>query len=460
MSSSDDSGLRKTALLTAALASYVTPFLGSATNIALPRIEQEFQIHAVVVSWIPTAFLLAAAICLVPFGRISDIFGRRKIFAIGAGVFTAGSLVAGLSFSEYMLIAARAMQGAGTALIYANAISILTTVFPPEERGKVLGINVAAVYFGLATGPFLGGVLTQFLSWRSVFLFTVPLSLAVLIMVLVKFKQEWAHAAGEKFDIAGSLIYAVSITSIMVGISFLPDHISFVLIGAGFAGLVFFVAFERRLDYPVFEVSLFFKNRLFALSNLAALLQYTSTFGVPFMLSLFLQHIMGFSPMKAGAILVAQPALMVSFSPFAGKLSDRVEPRIVCNAGLVCLTTGIFLLTFIGPEISVAHIVAALLVLGLGYAFFSSPNNNAIMSSVNKRQYGIASGSMGTMRVLGQMTSMGVATMLFAIIIGRVQIKPESYPAFIESVQTAFAIFAVLCALAMIASVFRGKVRN
>ncbi len=460
MESSDDSGLRKTALLTAALASYVTPFLGSATNIALPEIEKEFEIHAVVVSWIPTAFLLAAAICLVPFGRVSDIFGRRKVFAIGAAIFTAGSLVAGLAISEYMLIAARAMQGAGTAMIYANAISILTTVYPANERGKVLGINVAAVYLGLSTGPFLGGVLTQFLSWRSVFLFTVPLSLTVLVMVLVKFKQEWAHAGGEKFDLAGSLIYAASLTSIMAGISFLPARSAFALIAAGVLGVALFVLFESRLEYPVFEVSLFKKNRLFALSNLAALLQYTSTFGVPFLLSLYLQHIKGFGPMTAGAVLVAQPVVMASLSPFAGKLSDRVEPRLVCTIGMACITLGIFLLTFIGPDISILHIITALLILGFGYAFFSSPNNNAIMSSVPKRQYGIASGTMGTMRVLGQMTSMGVATMLFAVIIGRVRINPESYPDFIQSAQIAFTVFTGLCLLAMIASVFRGKVRD
>ncbi|MFO8057785.1 MAG: MFS transporter [bacterium] len=460
MSGSEDKGLRRTALLTAALASYVTPFLGSATNIALPAIEKEFQIHAVVVSWIPTAFLLAAAICLVPFGRVSDIFGRRRVFAAGAGVFTLGSVTAGLSFSEYMLIAARAMQGAGTAMIYANAISILTTVFPAEERGKVLGINVAAVYTGLATGPFLGGVLTQFLSWRSVFLFTVPLSLTVLFMVLGKFKQEWAHAGGEKFDFAGTAIYAASITSVMVGISYLPDLFSAALIGAGLLGMVMFVLFESRVKDPVFEVSLFKTNRLFAFSNLAALLQYTSTFGVPFLLSLFLQHVKGFGAMTAGAILVAQPVVMASLSPFAGKLSDRVEPRLVCTIGMACITLGIFLLTFIGPDVSIVHIIGALLVVGLGYAFFSSPNNNAIMSSVQKRQYGIASGTMGTMRVLGQMTSMGVATMLFAIIIGRVRISPESHPEFITSVQVAFTIFCALSFLAMIASIFRGRVRG
>ena len=453
-------GMKRSALVIATLSSFMTPFMGSAIIIALPSIGKEFQIDAVLLSWIATSYLLAAAISLVPFGRLSDIHGRKKIFKYGIWVFTVTSFLCGISTSTPMLILFRLFQGAGGAMIYATGIAILTSVFPPRERGKALGINVAAVYIGLSLGPFLGGFLTQHLTWRSVLLMNVPLGLIIISLVQWKLKGEWAEAKGEKFDIPGSMIYGLAIIAIMYGISLLPATRSLCIILFGVVGIFAFVKWETRVEHPVFNLNLFRTNRVFAFSNLAALVNYSATFAITFLLSLYLQYIKELSPQSAGIVLIAQPIVMAIFSPFAGRLSDKIEPRIVSSIGMTLTAIGLFLLTFLDESSALESIIARLIVLGFGFALFASPNTNAIMGSVEKRFYGLASGSVGTMRILGMMISMGIATLIFTVYLGRVQITLEYYPIFMKSVKAAFMIFAILCFGGIFPSIARGKLRT
>jgi len=450
---------KRSALVVATLTSFMTPFMGSSINIALPSIEKEFQIDAVLLSWVATSYLLAAAISLVPFGRLADIYGRKKIFTYGIVVFTISSFLSAISISAHMLILFRVFQGIGSAMIFATGMAILTSVFPPGERGKVLGINVAAVYIGLSVGPFLGGFLTQHFTWRSIFLVTIPLGLIIISLVLSKLKGEWADAKGEKFDLTGSMIYILAIIAVMYGISLLPAMRSLWLILFGLSGILAFVKWEMKIENPVFDLNLFRTNRVFAFSNLAALINYSATFAVAFLLSLYLQFIKELSPQSAGLILISQPIVQAVFSPFAGRLSDRIEPRIIASIGMTLSFVGLFLFTFLNENSTLQFIVVNLILLGFGFALFSSPNTNAIMSSVEKRFYGLASGSVGTMRLLGMMISMGIATLIFAIFIGRVQITIEYYPVFIKSVKVAFIIFSILCFGGIFASLVRGRLR-
>ena len=451
---------KRSALVVATLTSFMTPFMGSSINIALPSIEKEFQIDAVLLSWVATSYLLAAAISLVPFGRLADIYGRKKIFTYGIVIFTISSFLSAISISAPMLILFRVFQGIGSAMIFATGIAILTSVFPPGERGKVLGINVAAVYIGLSLGPFLGGFLTQHFTWRSIFLVTIPLGLIIISLVLSKLKGEWADAKGEKFDLTGSMIYILAIIAVMYGISLLPAMRSLWLILFGLSGILAFVKWEMKIENPVFDLNLFRTNTVFAFSNLAALINYSATFAVAFLLSLYLQFIKELSPQSAGLILISQPIVQAVFSPFAGRLSDRIEPRIIASIGMTLSFIGLFLFTFLNENSTLQFIVANLILLGFGFALFSSPNTNAIMSSVEKRFYGLASGSVGTMRLLGMMISMGIATLIFAIFIGRVQITIEYYPVFIKSVKVAFIIFSILCFGGIFASLVRGRLRT
>jgi EmrB/QacA subfamily drug resistance transporter len=448
---------KNSVLLIATLTSFLAPFMGSSVNIALPTIGVDFKMNAVSLSWIATSYLLAGAIFLVPFGRLADIYGRKKIFTYGITIYTISSFLCTISTSALMLVLFRVLQGFGSAMIFGTAIAILTSVFPVGERGKALGINVSATYLGLSLGPFLSGFLTQHLGWRSIFFVNVPLGLIIILLTLWKLKGEWAEAKGEKFDLTGSVIYSLTLVAIMYGFSLLPGTSGAVLILIGIFGMLSFLYWEMKEKAPVLDINLFSKNRIFAFSNLAALINYSATFAVSFLLSLYLQYIKGFSPQNAGIILVSQPFIMAIFSPFAGRLSDRIEPRIVASMGMSLTTLGLFSLVFLNQNTPLELIISSLVVLGLGFAFFSSPNTNAVMSSVEKKFLGVASGTIATMRMVGQMLSMGIAMLLFALYIGRVQIIPQYYPLFLKSVKVAFIILASLCFLGIFASLARGK---
>jgi EmrB/QacA subfamily drug resistance transporter len=456
----DNAADKRIALLIATLSSFLTPFMGSAVNIALPSIGQELAVDAVLLSWVATSYLLAAAMFLVPFGRLADILGRKRIFAYGISLFTLSSLLIAFSNDIVWLIVFRILQGVGSAMIFGTGVAILTSVFPPGERGQALGLNVAATYVGLSVGPFLGGFLTEQFGWRSTFLANVPLGVLVVFLVVWKLKGEWAGAKGERFDGLGSVIYGLALVGFMYGLSLLPLSLGAWLILAGVVGAVAFVGWEVRVEHPVLNVNLFGHNTVFAFSNLAALINYSATAAVGFLLSFYLQYIKGFSPQEAGLILVPQPIMQAVFSPLAGWLSDRVEPRIVASAGMAFTVVGLMALAFLGEGTSLPFIVISLALLGFGFALFSSPNTNAIMSSVERRFYGVASATVGTMRLIGQMLSLGIATLLFALYIGRVQITPEYYPLFLKSARVAFAIFACLCFGGIFASLARGRLRG
>ena len=455
----NDSANRTPALIVATLTSFLTPFMASSVNIALPAIGKEFSMHAVLLSWIATSYLLAAAMFLVPFGRIADIYGRKKIFTYGILLYAVSSLLSALAPSATLLIISRILQGIGGAMMFGTAIAILTSVFPVGERGKALGFNVAAVYTGLSLGPFVGGFLTQHLGWRSIFLANYFLAVIIVGLVFWKLKGEWAGAKGENFDFIGSSILSIIIVSVMYGFSLLPALGGAWLILLGILAMVAFIKWETKVEYPVLNINLFKDNKVFAFSNLAALINYSATSAISFLLSLYLQYTKGLSPQNAGLILVSQPVVMAVFSPLAGRLSDKIEPRIVASIGMAITVIGLLLFTFLSSTTTLAFIIFSLVLLGFGFALFSSPNVNAVMSSVEKRFYGVASATLGTMRLTGQMLSMGIAMLVFALYLGRAQITPENYPAFLSSAKTAFIIFAVLCFGGIFASLSRGKVR-
>lgn len=448
---------KQVVLFIAILSGFITPFDGSAVNIALPAIGAEFHMDAIALSWVATAYLLSSALFLVPFGKIADIYGRKKIFLYGITLFSLSSLIMTMASSPEMLIGVRVVQGIGSAMIFGTGVAIVTSVFPPGERGKALGTYITAVYIGLSVGPLLGGAMTQYLGWRSIFFVNVPIGITAILLILWKIKGEWAECRGEKFDLTGSVIYGASVVAVMYGFSVLPDFKGAALLAVGTLGVIIFALYEIRTPSPVLDISLLTKNRIFAFSNLSALINYSATYAVTFLLSLDLQYTKGFTPEHAGFILVAQPVIMAMVSPIAGRLSDRIEPRIVASAGMTFTALGLFLLIFLKETTPIWHLIITLIILGIGFGLFSSPNTNAIMSSVDKRFYGVASGMNGTMRLLGQMLSMGIAMMIFAIVIGPVEITPEYYSQFVLSLHYAFTLFTAFCILGIFASLVRGK---
>jgi EmrB/QacA subfamily drug resistance transporter len=435
----------------------LSTFMVSALNVALPVVNLEFKVNAIVLNWIVASYILTMAIFSVPFGRIADIVGIKKIFLLGVAVYILASLGVIFARSASILIVIRLLQGLGGAMISATSMAILTASFPGNQRGRALGIYTACVYAGLSIGPLLGGIITEHSSWRFIFLAPAPLCLLVLGLTLWKVKSEWAESKGEKFDYLGSLIFGLSLAAIMYGFSLLPAVPGGIFTLIGILGIVGFLFYENSIPSPVLNIGLFKNNRIFVFSNLAALINYTATAGIAFLLSLYLQYIKGFSAETAGFVLITQPVIMAVVSPFAGRLSDRVETRTVASIGMSLVCLGLISFALLTAATSVVLIIISLVVLGTGFAFFSSPNMNAIMSSVKPKYYAVASSLTSTMRNLGQTLGNGICMVVFAVIIGRVVIGPENYLAFLSSAKIAFAIFACLCFVGVFASLARGN---
>ncbi len=456
----DEKSLKRSVLVVTAFAAFLTPFLGSAMNLALPAIAKDFNTTAIELGWIASSFILSSAMFLLPFGRLADIVGRKKIFTYGISLFTLSTFLIIFSWNIESLIVFRIIQGISGAMIFGTSLAILTSVFGPGERGRAMGINITAVYTGLSSGPVIGGLLTQYFGWRSIFVFLVPVGIISLYLIFRKMKTEWAEAKGEKFDWKGSVIYGISIASFMYGFSKLPSAIGWFFLGSALILGLLFVFFEKGISNPVFDIRLILRNRVFAFSGIAALIHYSATSATGFFISLYLQYLKGFDARTAGFIMISQPIMMALLSPLAGKLSDKYNPGVIASIGMGLTATGLIMLCFVSETSPVFLIISLLVIMGVGFGLFSSPNSNAIMSSVEKKHLGVASGVVGTMRMVGQMLSMGIAMMLLALYIGKEAIVPETYPGLIRGMRTGFIIFSALCILGIFASLARsGKTK-
>jgi len=456
----DQKRIKQSALIVSTIACFLSPYLGSAVNVCLPAMQQDLSIDAVLLSWITTSYVLTNAIFALPLGKVSDIWGRKKSLATGIGLIMISSFLCFFAGSAEVMIALRVFQGIGGGLVSVTGLAIVSSIFPPHERGKVLGIVIASIYAGLSVGPFAGGFLTQNFGWKSVFLSAVLLGLIAFLFIVLGLKGEWADAAGERLDFSGCILYSLSIFLVTYGATMLPSINAGFLIGGGVICLFFFVVHQMRSSAPLFDVRLFVSNRVFAFSSLAALIHYSAIFAVTFLMSLYLQYVLGLSPQTAGLILLAQPLVQTFFTPVAGKLSDMKDPGRVASLGMAVTGLGLLLLIFLKTDSSLLFIVISLMIMGLGYAFFSSPNMNAIMGSVEKRHYGVASSVTATMRSLGMTASMAIATVTISICIGRNEIVAETFPALLETMRICFTIFIVLCCFGIVASLSRGKVNK
>jgi EmrB/QacA subfamily drug resistance transporter len=454
---SHEKSFKNSILLVSTFAAFLTPFLGSAVNLALPSIGRDLNANAISLGWVISSFILSSAIFLLPFGRLADIAGRKKIFSLGILLFTISTFLIIFSRNITTLILLRIFQGLSSAMIFGTSLAILTSVFQPGERGRAMGINITATYLGLSLGPVVGGLLTQYLGWRSIFAFLVPFGIISLILINRKIKTEWAEASGEKFDWRGSVIYGLALSSFMYGFSRLPSFLGWICILTGVFMAVLFLFAEKKISNPVFDVRLILRNRVFAFSAIAALINYSATSATGFFISLYLQYLKGLDARTAGFIMISQPIAMTLLSPVAGKLSDKKNPGVIASAGMGLTAAGLVLLCFIKAETPDYLIVLLLILMGVGFGLFSSPNSNAIMSSVEKRHLGVASGVVGTMRMVGQMMSMGIAMMLLSLYIGNQTINPSTYPGLISGMRTGFLIFSALSIFGIFASLARHK---
>lgn len=436
-------------------------FLISSINIALPAIETSFGLDAISLSWVITAFLVATGIFLLPVGKWGDISGNVRLFKVGLIVFTVASVLCAVSPSGIWLIVARFIQGVGSAFSNTTGQAILVANFPARNRGQVIGISVASVYTGLATGPFIGGFLTQALGWHSLFYVAAVLGvLSTIIAFAFLEKDAQAHSIDKKVNLRGTLFFVLGLVALVYGSSHIPSALGWGLMMFGVVMLVLFWIIESRLANPMFETRLFTHNKLFGFSNMAALINYTATSAIVFFLSLYLQKIQGLPPREAGAIIIAQPVMMALFSPVVGRLSDRIQPRYFATLGMAMCSAGLFAMSFFTSETPLWFIILVLVWEGLGFAFFSSPNMSTIMGSVDKSRYGQASGIASSMRIFGQIVGMTIVTFFFAFHFAGDAVTDVSDTIFLTAMKWGFVTFALISLIGIYFSYTRGNVER
>lgn len=448
---------RTTLLAVVSLSAFLTPFMSSSLNVAIPSIGANLGASALSLNWIVTVYLVASAALLVPFGRLADHVGRRKLFLLGSCLQAVFTFACGIASSIPVLVAMRTLQGMSAAMAFATGMAILVEAFPSGQRGRVLGISTASVYVGLSLGPPLGGAITSGLGWRAVFFVNAALALLGAAAMAAGVGRNETHEGERRFDLGAAGLYGASLAALMIGLGTLSSFpVARWVAAAGLAGLAGFVALQARARSPLLTLSLF-RRRAFAFSNLAALANYSATFAVAFLLSLYLQVVRGLQPESAGLVMLAQPVVMALLSPLAGRLSDRVAPRLVASAGMTLTTLALAALTLLDDTTPLAAVIAALAVLGTGFALFSSPNSNAVMAAVERPDYGVASAILGTARLVGQALSMATVALLFGAVMGRASLDASTAPLLLRTLQLAFAVLAVVCLAGLGASLARDR---
>lgn len=433
-------------------------FLISSINIALPAIEKTFGMNAVMLSWVVTSFLLATAMFQLPVGRWGDSSGVNKLYKAGLIIFTLSSLASAFVPSGTWFLATRFLQGVGAAFTNTTGQAILVASFPHQHRGRVIGISVSAVYLGLSLGPFFGGMLTQQIGWQSIFFASTILGL-ISTVIAFRFlgKDEIQSKKPDRFDYKGLILFMFGLLCLVYGSSQIPNTKGWIIMGTGGISLVLFWLVELREEMPVIDVRMYTQNRLFSFSNLAALINYCATAAIVFFLSLYLQKVQQLTPQQAGLILIAQPIMMTLFSPLVGRLSDLFDPRIFATIGMSMCSIGLGAMAFLTVTTPHWVIILILLWVGLGFALFSSPNMTIIMSSVGRTQYGQASGSAASMRVIGQITSMTIVTLIFAAMFDGQATEQVSDFIFLKAMKWGFLTFAGISLIGIYFSIVRGK---
>ena len=439
------------------LANSLVPFMSSAINLALPFINSDLLLNANMASWIPTSYVLATAILQIPCARLADMFGRKRVFILGVFVFCVFSILAGFSTSGTMLIVWRVMTGVGSAMMFGTSMAILISSVLPEKRGWAIGIVTSVVYISLAAGPLLGGWLTAVLGWQSIFYGAALVGIIVVIGSLLYIRGEWKDEKKTSFDFSGAILYASGLFCLIYGFSQLPHWVGIGLMFLGVFVIFLFGKNQLNKESPLFDVNLFLKNRVFRLSNISALINYSATFAISFMLSLYLQYVRGLSPIEAGLILIVQSVVQSVVSLLSGSMSDKISASKLATSGMGMIAVGLVMLCFVSGTTSYIYLIAVLALLGLGFGTFSSPNTNIIMSSVDQAQYSMASATTGTMRLTGQAFSMGIAMMAISLTMGDATLSSSMAWEIIRSLQVTFIICAVLCFFGVYTSSVRNK---
>ncbi len=409
-----------TVLAAVGTGSFMAALDSSIVNTVLPVVARALGSSLDGVQWVLTVYLLVVSCLMLGFGRLGDMRGHKRVYLSGFGLFVIASALCGLAPAVPWLVAARALQGVGAAMIIANTAAILTANFPAAQRGRALGLQAALTYLGLTVGPTLGGWLAE-LSWRWVFLVNVPVGALAFALSVRFIPQDEPAGRGERFDVAGAVLFMAGLVALLVALD--EGHRSgwssapiLGLVATAVVLLAAFVAVEARRAQPMLDLSLF-TSRTFSSATAAAILNYVCLYTLSFMIPFYLIEARGYTPARAGTLMSVQSLVMMVTAPAAGILSDRLGARWLSASGMALLAGGMLLAARLGPESGSAAVALALAVCGLGTGTFIAPNNNALMGAAPRDRQGIAAGILATARNAGMMLGVGLAGAVFSTVL-------------------------------------------
>ncbi len=446
------------AMFTVWIGVFMATLDGSIVNVALPTLTEYFKTDITTIEWVVMAYLLTITSLLLSLGRLSDMFGRKTIFAGGLAIFTIGSGLCAVSTTEGQLILYRVIQGVGAAMLMATGVAIITHAFPPRERGKAIGLIGTVVAIGSMAGPITGGFLIENVGWQSIFYINIPVGMFGTAMAVRILRKEETIWRGQTFDVAGALTLFISLVSLLLALSrgqelgWGSNYITF-LFGSSILFFILFIIAENKARQPMMELR-HFRNRPFAAANISALISFIAMFSVILLMPFFLEKELGYSPQEVGVVFLAVPLVMSVVSPVSGWLSDRTSSYILSSIGVGIASISILWLGFLDSSSGFLDVVLRLSLLGLGMGLFQAPNNSIIMGSLPKEQLGIAAGTLGTMRNMGMVIGVAVSGAVFS---NRYVFYGDTESSFLPAFHDTYIVSAVICSIAVVTSVVRSK---
>ena len=433
------------------LTSFFAVFLSAGIVIGVPSIASEFSMNNIVQNWIITIALLVVAVFTLPAGQLSGKFGVKKSLIAGVLVFLFASIGACMSFSSESFLFFRVIQGIGGAFSNVSAMAMVVQAINPQNRGKALGLTVTGVYLAGSLSPVICGFLVYNFGWRSMFYFTIPFFAVCIALMIWKIPGDWKTYENDKIDAIGYLIYGIGILLFIYGFTSLMNFIGQVCVLVGFILLVIFGYYETKASSPAFNMRLF-KNMKFTSSNIAALCSYLAIAALTTILNYHFQYVRGWNAQMSGLILIITPIIMALMAPNSGKLSDRIHPQKLAAIGMAIATFAVLILVFLDADTPIYLIVIAMILQGMGMGLFTSPNTNAIMSSVPPKETPNASAAQSAMRTIGQTMSLGLLTLIFAWIMGSLKLSSQYADMIVQSSHLVCLICFIICIVAVIAS--------
>jgi EmrB/QacA subfamily drug resistance transporter len=458
-------------LVSVGIGTFMSSLDSSAVNLAMPLIKANFGVSLSMVEWIVTAYLLVISSLLLTFGRISDLYGQKKVYTTGFFIFTVSSFLCGISVNIGMLIGCRVLQALGAGMLFSTGPAIITNAVPPSSRGRALSITAISVSLGLCAGPVVGGTLSTLLGWQSIFFINIPVGILGVALAVKNLPKD-EKTTSVPFDILGSVLVFVALLLILLPLNLsgdyaIPSALFIGSIAAGLALVFVFIAVELKREHPMLNVRLF-QNRVFAASSGAALFMFMAQFIMSFLAPFYYQNLRGFSAMHSGLLYLPMPIATMCIAPISGSISDRFDTRYISSFGALLLAFGLFLLSFLGAASSLIYIVVSMLVCGIGFGLFQTPNNSAIMGNVPPQNRGTASGILATMRNVGMVLGIAVSGALFSFFESRGtalftdQGQTGSLlqtDAFVYALQITYRAAAIVAIIAMVASVVKGNTK-